>query len=152
MQSTLTEKKTIFISVAYLVSLLLQMTGTCASGHCLAVCYQTPLHPFLCLTCLGLRSGDFTAWSEVWKACSFSIDKGGCTHKSNKWIMLSNVIYTEHKYLRHLSLLYFLPQAMAATFLTSPTALCLKWITSFKDCFAEDDCQSETRIIYQKYT
>lgn len=40
-------------------------------------------------------------------------------------------LYPQH--MEHLSLLHFLPQAMTEAFLSSPTALCLKLITPFKD-------------------
>lgn len=77
--------------------------------------------------------------------CSLGlISKDVCTHRSNNWIMLSNVIHTQ-KYMRRLSPLYFLPPAMTAASLSSTTALCLKLITPFKSCVAEDDCQEFAR-------
>lgn len=154
MQSTLTENAKTFAVIFPGHSSALNERNLCKWP--LFGCFQTSLHPPLSLGCVSLSPHGLVTSLPDQKSekpgCSPGlIDKNGCARRSNDWLMLSNVIYTQQKYLRHLSLVYFLSRAMTETFLTSPTTLCLKLITPFKSCVAEDDFQefaSQTPIIY----
>lgn len=118
---------------------------TWSSGHCLVALKPHYTCPYPWRVWASAPRAVLTSLPDQKSArpgCSPGlITKDGRTHGSNNWIILLNVIYTQQKYTRYLSLLYFLPREMTATFLTGPTALCLKLITPFKNCVAEDDCQ-----------
>lgn len=130
MQSTLTENAKPFLCSKWMNLCKWPLFG----------CSQTSLH--LCpYPASGLVTPLPDQKSERPGCSPGLINKKECKRKSNNWMILSHVIYTQRKYMRHLSLLYFLPRAMTATILTSPTALCLKLITPFKSCVAQDDCR-----------